>query len=379
MHALLDRALAAARQLRASDIHLKAGLAPVLRIDGELRTLSDVPPLSREFLQTLALSLLNDRRREILDRTGDVAMSLTAPDGSRQRLQMSQYRGGTAIAVRLVPAQVPSLDKLGLPEAVGGLLAPGSGLVLVAGAGGAGKTTTLAALANEINGDRACHIVSIEDPVEIVLPDRRSVVVQRELGLDAPSTGAALRAALRQDVDVLFLGDLRDAESIELATFAAETGRLVLVGVGARDATSAVDRLAELGGAERAGLRGRIAHVLRGIVAQRLVRRADGRGRVAAVELLLCDDELRTGLAAANVLATRAALTAGRPAGSQSFDAALVGLARARRISPKDAVAQATDGAAVSAAIAIDHLDANAETAADESAQAAVEDDARPD
>ncbi|MDB4981209.1 MAG: uncharacterized protein JWM82_1961 [Myxococcales bacterium] len=372
MHALLDRALAAARQLRASDIHLKAGLAPVLRIDGELRSLSDVPPLSREFLQTLALSLLNDRRREILDRTGDVAMSLTAPDGSRQRLQMSQYRGGTAIAVRLVPAQVPSLDKLGLPEAVGGLVAPGEGLVVVAGAGGAGKTTTLAALANEINGDRACHIVSIEDPVEIVVPDRRSVVVQRELGLDAPSLGAALRAALRQDVDVLIVSDLRDAESVELATFAAETGRLVLVGVGARDATSAVDRLAELGGAERPGLRARIAQTLRGVVAQRLVRRADGRGRVAAVELLLCDDELRSALAASNLPAARAALTAGRPDGSQSFDAALVALARGKRISPKDAVAQASDGATVRAAV-------DAEAAGDESTQAPVEDDARPD
>jgi twitching motility protein PilT len=378
MHSLLDRALAAARQLRASDIHLKAGLAPVLRIDGDLRTLSDVPPLSREFLQTLALSLLNDRRREILERTGDVAMSLTAPDGSRQRLQVSQYRGGTAIAVRLVSAQVPSLDKLGLPEAVAGLVEPGAGLVLVAGPGGAGKTTTLAALVNEINGARACHIISVEDPVEIVVPDRRSVIVQREVGLDAPSTAAALRAALRQDGDVLVVGDLRDAESVELATFAAETGRLVLVGLGARDATSAVDRLAELGGGER--LRGRLAHALRGIVAQRLVRRADGRGRLAVVELLLCDDETRTALAAANVPAVRAALTAGRPAGSQSFDAALVALARARRVSPKDAVAAATDVAAVRAAVAdLDDAKADRAGAADESEQAAVEDDARPD
>jgi twitching motility protein PilT len=382
MHALLDRALAAARQLRASDIHLKAGLAPVLRIDGELRTLSDVPPLSREFLQTLALSLLNDRRREILDRTGDVAMSLAAPDGSRQRLQVSQYRGGTAIAVRLVPAQVPTLEKLGLPDAVAALGAPGAGLVLVAGHAGAGKTTTLAALANEINGERACHIITIEDPVEIVLPDRRSVVVQREVGLDAPSTAAALRAALRQDGDVIVVGDLRDAEAVELAAYAAETGRLVLAGIGARDATSAVDRLAELGGAERPGLRGRIAQTLRGLVAQRLVRRTDGRGRVAVVEVLRCDDATRAALASpSEVTAVRAGLTAGRPAGSQSFDAALIALARARRISAPDARAHATDVAAVSAALARDDEEAAARptAAADESEQAAVEDDARPD
>src|SRR5436190_21083152 len=169
MHALLDRALQAARQLGASDIHLKAGLAPILRIDGELRTLSDVPPLSRDFIQSLALSLLNDRRREILERTGDVALSLTAPDGSRQRLHVWQYRGGTAVAVRLVPAQVPSLEKLELPPSVALLGGPGAGLVLVTGPAGGGKTTTMAALVDRIGSERACHVITIEDPVELVL------------------------------------------------------------------------------------------------------------------------------------------------------------------------------------------------------------------
>ncbi|HVZ71921.1 MAG TPA: ATPase, T2SS/T4P/T4SS family [Polyangia bacterium] len=296
MHALLDRALAAARQLRASDVHLKAGLAPVLRIDGDLRTLSDVPPLSREFLQSLAFSMLNDRRREILDRTGDVALSLVAPDGSRQRVQVSQHRGGTTIAVRLVPAQAPTLEKLGLPPEIGALVEPGAGLVLVAGPAGAGKTTTLAALANQINGARACHIVSIEDPVEIALGDRRSVVVQREVGLDAPSAAAALRAALRQDVDVLVVGEPRDEEAIDLAVHAAETGRLVLAGVGAADVGAAAERWVELAGAERPSLRGRLARALRGVVAQRLVKRPDGRGRGAAVDLLLVDDGVRSHL-----------------------------------------------------------------------------------
>jgi twitching motility protein PilT len=352
MHALLDRALAAARQLRASDIHLKGGLAPVLRIDGQLRSLSDVPPLSREFLQSLALSLLNDRRREILERTGDVAMSLTAPDGSRQRVQVSQYRGGTTIAVRLVPAQAPTLGKLGLPEGISTLARPGSGLVLVAGPTGAGKTTTLAALADEINGDRACHIVTIEDPVEIVLPDKRSVVIQREIGLDAPTTVAALRAAQRQDVDVLVVGELRDSEAVELATAAAETGRLVLAGVSAPDAVAAVDRVFEIGG-ERQSLRTRIGKALRGVAALQLVPRADGRGRLAAVELLFVDAETRPHLTTpGGAAALRTALTAGRPEGSQSFDAALVALARGKRVTRDEAVARATDADAVRAALA---------------------------
>ena len=350
MHSLLDRALAAARQLGASDIHLKGGLAPILRIDGELRTLSDVPPLSREFVQSLAMSLLNDRRREILERTGDVALSITATDGSRQRLHVWQHRGGTAVAVRLVPAQAPALAKLDLPPGVAALVAGGRRASRSSRARRApGKTTTLASLVDHVGGERACHVITVEDPVEIVLKDRRSVVVQREVGLDAPTTAAALRAALRQDADVVAVGELRDAESVELAIFAAETGRLVLAGLAARDAVGAVARLLELGGAsERSTLRPRLATVLRGIVAQQLVPRADGKGRRAAAELLLVDDETRRLLRdPAGEAPLRAALLAGRPPGSQSFDATLVALARAARISAEHAIARATDAAAV--------------------------------
>jgi twitching motility protein PilT len=383
MNSLLDRALAAARQLGASDIHLKGGLAPILRIDGDLRTLSDVPPLSPEFVHSLAMSLLHDRRREILDRTGDVSLSITAPDRSRQRVHVWQYRGGTAVAVRLVPAQAPALEKLELPPAVAGLTAAGAGLVLVAGPSGAGKTTTLASLVDHVGGERACHIITVEDPVEIVLKDRRSVVEQREIGLDAPNAAAALRAALRQDVDLLAVGELREAEAIELAIFAAETGRLVLAGVSARDAVSAVERLLEIA-ADRPALRGRLAGVLRGVLAQQLVPRAEGKGRRAVAEVLLVDDEARVHLGEpTGVAALRAALAAGRPAGSQSFDAALVALARARRISAENAVARATDVAAVRDLLADDPGEAPTRTpkgtpAADEDDEP-VEDDARAD
>ncbi len=383
MNSLLDRALAAARQLGASDIHLKGGLAPILRIDGDLRTLSDVPPLSPEFVHSLAMSLLHDRRREILDRTGDVSLSITAPDRSRQRVHVWQYRGGTAVAVRLVPAQAPTLEKLELPPAVAGLTAAGAGLVLIAGPSGAGKTTTLASLVDHVGGERACHIITVEDPVEIVLKDRRSVVEQREIGLDAPNAAAALRAALRQDVDLLALGELREAEAIELAIFAAETGRLVFAGVSARDAVSAVERLLEIA-ADRPALRGRLAGVLRGVLAQQLVPRAEGKGRRAVAEVLLVDDEARVHLRdPAGDAALRAALVAGHPAGSQSFDAALVALARARRISAENAVARATDVAAVRDLLADDPGESptRAPKAApdDDQDDEPVEDDARAD
>jgi len=381
MHSLLDRALAAARQLGASDIHLKGGLAPILRIDGDLRTLSDVPPLSREFVQSLAMSLLNDRRREILERTGDVALSITATDGSRQRLHVWQHRGGTAVAVRLVPAQAPALRKLDLPAAVADLGAPGAGLVLVTGPAGAGKTTTLASLVDHIGGERACHIITVEDPVEIVLKDRRSVVIQREVGLDAPTTAAALRASLRQDADVVAVSELRDPESVELAIFAAETGRLVLAGLAARDAVGAVARLLELAGAERPTLRARLAAVLRGIVAQQLVPLADGKGRRSVAELLLVDDETRRLLRdPAGEAPLRAALLAGRPPGSLSLDAALVALARARRISVEQAVARAHDPAAVRELLADVGRPAPRPTPPDdEGGEDAVEEDARAD
>jgi twitching motility protein PilT len=373
MHSLFDRALVAARQLGASDVHLKAGLAPVLRIDGLLRTLSDVPPLSREFIHSLALSLLNDRRREILERTGDVALSITAADGSRQRVQVWQYRGGVAMTARLVPAQVPTLEMLELPAAVTRLLDVGPGLVLVAGGAGAGKTTTLAALVDRLGSDRACHILTIEDPVELLLKDRHSVVIQREVGLDAPSAAAALRAALRQDADVIAIGDLRDGDSVELALTAAETGHLVLAGVGARDAVTAIARtldLAEVG--ERAALRARLAAALRGVVAQQLVPRTSGKGRVAAVELLLLDDEARAHVRDPQGEAALAlALADGRPPGNLGFDASLVALARARRISVAMAVARASDPAAVGQALE-DHDGRS-------SVQPEVEDDARPD
>jgi len=400
MHSLLDRALAAAREKGASDIPLRGGLAPILRIDGELRTLAGprnepLPPLSREFVQDLAMSLLNDRRREILDRTGDVSMSLTAGDGSRQRIQIWRHRagaggGGTAVAVRLVPAQPPPLDKLDLPPVATTLLARGPGLALVAGPSGAGKTTTLASLVDHLGGERACHIITIEDPVEIVLRDRHSVVVQREVGLDASSTVAALKSALRQDVDVILVSELRDAEAVDVALQAVETGRLVLVGVGARDAVGALGRVLEIGGvADKPALRGRFAAALRGVLAQQLVPREGGKGRRAVAELLLVDDEARRLLrdpASEGEAALRAALAAGRPAGSQSFDASLVALARARRIAVETAVARATDATAVRELLAdVDRPggarrpSAAADQGGEDDVEDAVEDSARAD
>src|SRR5262245_50809446 len=168
MDSLFDRALASARQLRASDIHLKPGMEPILRIDGELRTLRnpDAPPMTRDFLHNLAMSLLNDRRRDILERLGDVTVALTSSTGARQRVHVAQHRGGMTISLHLVPAEAPQLDSLGLPEGTRDLVAPGAGFVLVAAGPGGGKTTTLAALIDDLTSRHPLRVVSIEDPVE---------------------------------------------------------------------------------------------------------------------------------------------------------------------------------------------------------------------
>jgi twitching motility protein PilT len=287
MDSFFDRALAAARQLGASDVHLKPGLAPILRINGELRTLRDVPPLARDFLHSLAMSLLNDRRREILERTGDVTVALATPAGMRLRLHVSQQRGGFGIAARLIPAEVPALDTLGLPAEVRELLLPGAGLILVAAPPGQGRTTTLASLIDDLGTRHPCHVVTIEDPVELMAKDRRSVVVQREVGLDVATFAAGLRAAARLDADVLVVSELEESETAELALAAAESGRLVLAGLVAGSAAGAIERLVALWeSALRAQARRRLAAVLKGLLVQRLVPRPNGKGRTAEAELL---------------------------------------------------------------------------------------------
>ncbi len=179
MESFVDRTLVAARRLGASDVHLKPGLAPILRIAGELRTLSDIPALSREFLQSVGHSLLNDRRREHLERTGEVVLATATSNGGRQRVHIFHHRAGLGLSLRLIPADPPSLETLGLPAEARSLTEPGSGLVLIAGGASSGRTTTVAALLEDLVAHRPVRLVTIEDPVEFLLKDRQGVVIQR--------------------------------------------------------------------------------------------------------------------------------------------------------------------------------------------------------
>jgi twitching motility protein PilT len=296
MDSFFDRALLAARRLGASDVHLKPGLAPILRIAGELRTLSDVPPLSREFLHSLGLSLLNDRRRETLERTGDVIVGLATSNGGRQRAHLFHHRGGLRLAGRLIPPEVPALDTLGLPAELPELTEPGAGLVIVAGGPGQGKTTTLAALVEDLTARRPCRVMTIEEPVEYLLKDRRGVVVQREVGTDVPSAAAALRSVSRQDVDVLVVGDLTDPAAARLAIETVETGRLVLAGLLATGVPQVIERLSATPDDDTPLTRARIAAALRGVLVQHLVPVAGGKRRGAAGTLLRVTPDTRAQL-----------------------------------------------------------------------------------
>src|SRR4051794_14621115 len=223
MNQILDHVLGAARQLGASDVHLKAGLPPVFRIKGDLRTLRDTPPLTAEVIATFAVNLMSDRQRDIFEKHHDADLSYGTPDGVRYRVNVFKQRGQTGMVLRIIPPDVPGFDKLNLPPAVGELCKEERGLILVTGITGSGKSTTLAAMIDFINRQRANHIVTVEDPIEFLHKDRPSVVNQREIGFDATSFSTALRAALRQDPDVILVGEMRDEETIETALHASET------------------------------------------------------------------------------------------------------------------------------------------------------------
>jgi twitching motility protein PilT len=346
MNTVLDRVLQAARQLSASDVHLKAGLPPIFRIKGELRTVRDVPPLSREAVQEFALAMMNARQREIFERTWDLDLAYSTQDGARYRVNVLQQRGTVGVVMRLIPPDVPAFEKLNLPRKVLDLAEEQRGLVLVTGITGSGKSTTLAAMVDYINASRACHIVTIEDPVEYAFKDRRSVINQREVGFDTVSFAKALRAALRQDPDVILVGEMRDLETTEIAITASETGHLVLSTLHTVDAVETINRVVSLYPShQQVQARLQLCTVLKGVVSQRLVARADGKGMVPAVEILVSTARVRELIA--DPKRTRElhdAIAQGRETyGMVSFDQSLTDLVHKRFVTYQEALGQATN------------------------------------
>jgi len=284
LHELLRRAV----DRGASDLHLKIGRPPLVRLDGEIASLEE-PDLGPDDLADVlrALTAAAPQRLDQFEATGDLDVAYTAEGLPRFRVNAFRQRGATSFAFRVIPNEVPTLDGLGLPAGIRRLAEEHRGLVLVTGATGSGKSTTLAAVVDHINRSRRSHIVTIEDPIEMLHADRLSIVNQREVGLDTESFGQALRRALRQDPDTILIGELRDAETAQTALQAAESGHLVLSTMHTVDAAETVGRLVEFfPEGKQQQIRSILAGVLRGVVSQRLLPRATG-GRIPAIELMV--------------------------------------------------------------------------------------------
>lgn len=341
MSQILDRVLSAARQLGASDVHLKAGLPPIFRIKGDLRTVKDVPALTREAIAGFAVHVMNDKQRGDFEEHLDIDLAYGTPDGVRYRVNVFQQRGSIGMVLRLIPPEVPPFERLNLPPAVLDLAGHSRGVVLVTGATGSGKSTTLAAMIDFINQQHAYHIVTIEDPIEYTFRDKRSVVNQREIGFDTMSFSRALRAAMRQDPDVILVGEMRDFETAQIAITAAETGHMVLSTLHTGDATETISRIISMYPThQQAQARLSLGSVLRGVVSQRLLPRADGKGMVPAVEVMVNTERVREMIEdPARTREIKTAISEGlHPYGMTSFDQSLAALVKDQLVTYDEAI-----------------------------------------
>jgi len=281
-------------QRGASDLHLTVGSQPAIRVNGTLHRLENFPALSAEDSRQLLYRILNTEQQKRLEIDRQIDLSYSIPGVARFRVNIYSQRESLAGAFRMIPDSLKTLEELGLPTSLYELTNKPRGLVLVTGPTGSGKSTTLSALIDEINRTRADHIITIEDPIEFLHRHKLCVVNQREIGPDATSFADALRGALRQDPDVILLGEMRDLETISTALTAAETGHLVFATLHTQDAASTIDRVIDVFPAAQQGqIRTQLAGTIQGVVAQALLPTADGQGRVAAIEILLPDDAVR--------------------------------------------------------------------------------------
>jgi twitching motility protein PilT len=327
----------------ASDLHLTTGTEPAIRVNGRLARLDGVARLSGDDTQRLLYRILSTEQQKQLEVKRQLDLSYSIPGLARFRVNMYFQRESLGAAFRLVPAELKTLDDLGLPQQLHELAKKPRGLVLVTGPTGSGKSTTLAAVVDEINRTRHDHIMTIEDPIEFLHRHKNCIVNQREIGPDAISFAEALRGALRQDPDVILLGEMRDLETIATALTAAETGHLVFATLHTQDAPSTVDRLIDVfPAAQQEQIRVQIASTLQAIVTQTLVPTIDGAGRVPAVEILYPDDAVRNLIRQAKVEQIYSIMQTGTQRGMQTLEQALVDLVVRGKISQEAAITRSS-------------------------------------
>ena len=330
----------------ASDLHLKSGSHPIVRVHGHLETQDDLPAITRDFMRKVAMTLLGEVRYNALMEGEEMDLAHTVPGVGRFRVNVFLCQSDVRIVLRHIPDRIPAFEELHLPKVLERLSMERRGMILVTGITGSGKTTTLAAMIDFMNRTRNEHIVTIEDPVEFMHEDKKCVISQREVGQDSTSFAQALRAALRQDPDVILVGEMRDAETMEVALHAAETGHLVLSTVHTLNATETINRIISIFPPHQEDqIRGQLSGVLEGIISQRLVVRADGKGRVPAVEVLVATGLIRDSIRDASKTNQIPSIIAAGQAqyGMQTFDQSLLGLYRQELVTYETARDAATN------------------------------------
>ena len=342
----IDDLLRLAVEKKSSDLHLKVGNNPYVRIDGTLVPLADISRVTPEEMLSMAFSMMTNRQKQKFKETAELDMAYGVAGLGRFRVNVFQQRGNVGMVLRVIPTKIRTIDELNLPKVIDTICEEQRGLVLVTGTTGSGKSTTLASMVDRINTTRSDHVITIEDPIEFLHRDKRSFINQREVEVDTANFSTALRAALRQDPDVVLVGEMRDLETIATALLAAETGHLVFSTLHTLDATETIQRIiAVFPPPEQKQIRLQLAGTLKAVISQRLVRRADDQGRVPAVEVMIATGYIRDCII--NPEKTRMiheAIAAGTSQyGMQTFDQSLYDLYTRNLISFEEALSRASN------------------------------------
>ncbi|SDM67361.1 type IV pilus twitching motility protein PilT [Acetanaerobacterium elongatum] len=339
----IEELLTVSRERMASDLHITVGKPPIARVNGDLVMLEEYPVLMPEDTNRLVSSMLSSERLEVLKQKGEVDFSFVMP-GGRFRVNAYKQRGSFGAAIRLLVQEIPTLDQLHMPDCLKMLAMKPRGLVLLTGPTGSGKSTTLAAMVDYINKNRRAHVITIEDPIEYLHRHQNSMVNQREIGEDTQSFAAALRAALREDPDVILVGEMRDMETVAAAVTAAETGHLVLSTLHTNGAANTVDRIIDVFPPhQQQQIRVQTASILEGVITQQLVPLADGKGRVAALEIMLTTDAIANLIREGKTHQINSCIQTGIQLGMQSMDYHLAKLVKTGVISKEMAFLRTMD------------------------------------
>ncbi|MDI6601932.1 MAG: type IV pilus twitching motility protein PilT [Thermoanaerobacteraceae bacterium] len=337
----------------ASDLHLAVGIPPTLRVNGLLKKM-DLPMLKPDNTLKYAKDILDDRQFDLLEEVGEIDLAYSVLGVARYRINIFRQRGTYSFAVRLVSLRIPSIEELGLPPVVGDLAMKSRGLILVTGPTGSGKSTTLASMIDRINHERDAHIITLEDPIEYLHRHDRSIIVQREVGSDTRSFASGLRAALREDPDVILVGEMRDLETISTAITAAETGHLVMSTLHTIGAAKTIDRIIDVFPPhQQQQIRIQLANVLQGIISQQLLTTADEKGRVVAVEIMINTPAISNLIREDKTHQIQSTIQTGAKYGMISMDNSIAELYRKGRIRKEEAIMYAIESESLSRILSV--------------------------